>query len=88
MTRIKMAEKDLTQFVLSDYLVIFLSILFGYVISVFFSGWGALIKHSGNVKIYWVHLGWTLLVFADIIEVWWGLWPRRKNLVSISDISY
>jgi len=75
-----MAGQDSRQFQLSDYLIIFLSILFGYAVSLFFSGWGALIKHSAYVKIYWVHLGWTILIFLDLIEVWWGLWPRREKL--------
>lgn len=74
-----MAGQDSRQFQLSDYLVIFLSILFGYVVSQFFSGWGSIIRHSTNVKIYWIHLGWTVLVFVNIIEAWWGMWRIRDK---------
>jgi hypothetical protein len=75
-----MVEKDIKYFALSDYLIIFLSILFGYAISIFFSGWGAFIKNSADVKIYWLHLGWTILILIDIIETWWGLWKVREKI--------
>lgn len=75
-----MADKDGKQLALSDYLVIFLSIMFGYAISVFFSGWGAFIKNSANVKICWLHLGWTILILINIIETWWGLWKVRETI--------
>jgi hypothetical protein len=27
---------------------------------------------------YWVHVGWTVLVFLGLIQIWWGTWQYRE----------
>lgn len=60
----------------TEYLVVFIAIIFGYVGAEYFQGWGWMMRNRGEVKVYWQHLLWTLFAFIMFIQNWWGIWPR------------
>jgi hypothetical protein len=59
-----------------EYLTVFNAILFGYVGAEFFQGWGNMIRSRKNLKNYWQHIMWTVLMFTLFIQNWYGIWPR------------
>lgn len=59
-----------------EYLTVFNAILFGYVGAEYYQGWGNMIRSRKNVKIYWQHILWTILLFTLFIQNWYGIWPR------------
>jgi len=64
----------------TEYLTIFSAIIFGYVGSEYFKGWGVLIRNRQIIKISWTHLTWTIFSFLLFIQNWWGIWPRIKYI--------
>jgi len=62
----------------TEYLIVFIAIVFGYVGAEYFEGWGALVKNRKNIKSYWQHLLWTNFAFLTFIQNWWGIWPRTE----------
>ncbi|MEL7005089.1 MAG: hypothetical protein AAFN93_20470 [Bacteroidota bacterium] len=64
----------------TEYLTVFSAIIFGYVGSEYFQGWGALIRNRRIIKISWTHLAWTIFSFLLFIQNWWGIWPRIKYI--------
>ncbi|MEM8566275.1 MAG: hypothetical protein AAGF85_07420 [Bacteroidota bacterium] len=64
----------------TEYLTVFIAIIFGYVGAEYFMGWGAMIRNRTMIKIYWQHLLWTIFAFLVFIQNWWGIWPRTKLL--------
>lgn len=59
-----------------EYLTVFNAILFGYVGAEFFQGWGNMIRSRKDLKNYWQHILWTVLMFTLFIQNWYGIWPR------------
>lgn len=74
------SDHKFIEFPFADYLLVFISIIVGYVVTEFFSGWGGLIRNRKNVKLYWLHLCWTFNFFIQLIENWWWLWGNRLKL--------
>lgn len=68
------------EFPFADYLLVFISIIVGYVVTEFFAGWGGLIRNRSQVEIYWLHLLWTINFFIQLIENWWWMWGNRIKL--------
>lgn len=60
----------------TEYLTVFSAIIFGYVGSEYFQGWGTLIRNRRIIKVYWHHIFWTIFSFLLFIQNWWGIWPR------------
>ncbi len=75
-----MKEEHFIEFPFADYLLVFISIIVGYVVTEFFAGWGGLIRNRKQIKIYWLHLAWTINFFVQLIENWWWLWGNRLKL--------
>jgi len=71
--------KNFTQ---TEYLIIFVAILYGYVASVFFIGWGTLIRSFKLHEVHWYHLVWTVFAFVLLVDIWWGSWLKTERLVS------
>lgn len=59
-----------------EYLTVFNAILFGYVGAEYYQGWGNMIRSRKNLKNYWQHILWTILMFTLFIQNWYGIWPR------------
>ncbi|MGK7392647.1 MAG: hypothetical protein ACNS60_19995 [Candidatus Cyclobacteriaceae bacterium M2_1C_046] len=66
----------------TEYLVIFLAIIFGYVGAEYFQGWGWMIRNRKEVKNYWQHTLWTIFAFVMFIQNWWGIWPRTRLITN------
>ncbi|MEM6522837.1 MAG: hypothetical protein AAF693_03550 [Bacteroidota bacterium] len=66
----------------TEYLTVFIAIIFGYVGAEYFMGWGAMIRNRTMIKIYWQHLLWTIFAFLVFIQNWWGIWPRTQLLTN------
>ncbi|MCG8391016.1 MAG: hypothetical protein MJA30_36035 [Cytophagales bacterium] len=62
----------------TEYLTVFIAIIFGYVGAEYFIGWGSMIRNRAKITIYWQHVLWTLFAFLVLIQNWWGIWPRTK----------
>ncbi|MDH5367684.1 MAG: hypothetical protein OEW67_11885 [Cyclobacteriaceae bacterium] len=75
-----------TGFTQNEYLTIFIAILYGYVASVFFLGWGALIRSFKLNEVHWYHLAWTIIAFMLLVDIWWASWG--KTAIVVSNITY
>lgn len=64
----------------TEYLTVFIAIIFAYVGAEYFQGWGALVRNRKKIKSYWQHLLWTVFAFITFIQNWWGIWPRTEFL--------
>jgi hypothetical protein len=59
-----------------EHLTIFLSLIYGYVITEYFNGWSRLFH---KFKFEWdllFYAFWTLVCFALLIEKWWSIWTN------------
>jgi len=65
---------------LSDFLLIFLSFVYGYVVTVYLAGWSSMIHDKNGHRYYWVHSFWTIIGFLFTVQAWWGLWPDRIGI--------
>ncbi len=61
-----------------EYLLVFNTVVFGVVATEFFTGWGNMLRHRENVKVYALHFGWTIFMFLTFIQNWYGIWPRTQ----------
>lgn len=75
-----MEDHKFLEFPFADYLLVFISIIVGYVVTEFFNGWGTLLRNRKQIKFYWLHLFWTFNFFIQLIENWWWLWGNRIKL--------
>lgn len=66
----------------TEYLIVFIAIVFGYVGAEYFGGWGALVKNRKSIKSYWQHILWTNFAFLTFIQNWWGIWPRTEFITN------
>ncbi|MDH5397978.1 MAG: hypothetical protein OEX02_07520 [Cyclobacteriaceae bacterium] len=69
-----------TQFSHREYLTIFVAIIYGYVATTFFEGWGSLIRNSKLSEIHWYHLIWTIFAFLLLVDMWWSSWQKIELL--------
>ena len=54
-----------------EYISTLLSIIIGLGITHLFVGISRLINNPRKLKIYWIHLLWTLFIFLYLISFWW-----------------
>lgn len=59
-----------------EHLTVFTSMIYGYIITLFFVGWSRLIK-SGFHGFSWTQVFWTFFAFLILIDMWWGFWNRN-----------
>lgn len=65
---------------LSNYLLVFYSIVVGFVATEFLAGWRELIRNRNRYTFYSLHIGWTILAFILLIQNWWGSWQDRLSI--------
>jgi hypothetical protein len=68
------------EFPFADFLLVFISILVGYVVTEFFAGWGGMIHNRDSVKVYWLHICWTINFFFQLMVNWWWIWGNRIKI--------
>ncbi|MDH5602693.1 MAG: hypothetical protein OEY51_02070 [Cyclobacteriaceae bacterium] len=62
-----------------EYLIVFISIIYGFVAAEYFYGWGGLLlKSYKNTSLYYIL--WTVFEFVFMITLWWGSWIRSTGL--------
>ena len=64
----------------SNYLLIFYSIIVGFVATEFLAGWRRLIRNRSQYTLSPLHIGWTILGFLLLIQSWWGSWLDRDSI--------
>ena len=64
--------------VFQRFLLTFYTIVYGIIVSQFFSGWENLIRFRDKIRLYNIHLLWTILAFLFVIQTWWGLWRYKE----------
>jgi len=60
-----------------EYLSVLVSIVIALALSELVQGWGALIRRRSDVRLYPLHLAWSVLVFLLMVQWWWGFWQYR-----------
>ncbi len=60
-----------------EHLSIFISIIYGYVITIYFEGWASLFKMKSSAFSTTQFL-WSLFSFLFLIDIWWGAWSRNE----------
>ena len=63
-----------------EYLTVFNAIIFGVIASEFFNGWGTMVRYRDTIKIYWLHLAWSIFAFLTLIQNWFANWPRTHYI--------
>ena len=70
-----------------EYIIIFVSIIFGYVASEFFNGWGKLLRSRKTIEAHWDYIALTIFFFVMLIDFWWlsYLWYTKvvMNIYSL-----
>ncbi|HYC84444.1 MAG TPA: hypothetical protein VEB86_04445, partial [Chryseosolibacter sp.] len=64
------------QFSFSEYLVTFITFVYGFIVAKFLEGWTAFLKNRRLIRFNIDYILWTLLVFGLIIDYWWRLYER------------
>lgn len=70
--------KEINGFTHTEYLIVFVAMIFAYVGAEYFQGWGSMLRNRKRIKFYWQHLLWTIFAFTTFIQNWWGIWPRTE----------
>lgn len=61
-----------------EYLSVLLSIVIAFAMSETLSGWGQMIRMRDRVRVYPLHLGWSVLAVLLMVQWWWGFWEYRE----------
>jgi hypothetical protein len=57
-----------------EYLSVLMSIVIAFAMSEVLSGWGQMIRLRDRVRVYPLHLGWSVLGVLLMVQWWWGFW--------------
>jgi hypothetical protein len=63
---------------LFEYLGVLISVVMGLGITHLLTGISKVIQHRDTVRVYWVHVLWTVNILLYIIVIWWGLFWWSK----------
>jgi hypothetical protein len=70
----------------SEYLTIFWSLLFAFVVAEYVISCGKLIKYYKRISFYWEFIAWLIVLLFDFIITWYFNWLRmvyiNENLFS------
>ncbi len=59
-----------------EYLTVLYAIVYGFIISMYFSGWGDMIRSRKHLSFDIEHLLWTIFTFTMFVFNWYGTWHR------------
>ncbi len=73
-----------------EYIIIFVSIIFGYVASEFFNGWGRFLRNRREIEVHWDYVALTIFFFIMFLDFWWlsYTWYTKVVLNIFSLISF
>jgi hypothetical protein len=60
-----------------EYIIVLISIILGMGITQILTGVSGMILRWEQLKIYWPHLGWIILIFVFHIQEWWVTYELR-----------
>lgn len=60
-----------------EYLSVLVSIVIALGMSEVVSVWGRLLRRRREVRLCWIHAGWSLFVLVLMAQLWWGFWNYR-----------
>src|SRR5476649_2702355 len=60
-----------------DYLSVLISIVLGLGITNLLTGFAALIRNRGRVRVYWPMPIWMITLFLIHIQTWWAMFGLR-----------
>lgn len=63
-------------FSFSEYLVTFITFLYGFIVAKFLEGWTFFLKNRRIIRFNIEYILWTLLVFGTLVDFWWNLYNR------------
>lgn len=63
-----------------EHLTLFVTFIYGFIISRFFSGWSYILEHIRSIQFSKEHFAWSLLAFVLLIDFWWGSWERESYI--------
>ncbi len=58
---------------LFEYLGVLVSVIMGLGITHLLTGVSKVIQRRDSVRVYWVHLVWTVNILLYILVIWWGM---------------
>jgi hypothetical protein len=63
------------------HLSVLISVILGLALTHLLRGLSKLIQQRTTVKIYWVHVVWTINLIAYVLAVWWGManWNKLQT---------
>ncbi|MBV9345910.1 MAG: hypothetical protein JOZ03_13085 [Gammaproteobacteria bacterium] len=68
-----------------DYFSILVSIILGLALTHLLRGLGKQIQMSRQIRVYWVHILWTINVVFQVLVLWWGMfWWKYLSTWPIS----
>ena len=59
-----------------EYLIVFNAIIYGFITSYYFTGWGNMIQNRKKIVFSYEHLTWTIFTFLSLLTNWYGTWHR------------
>ena len=62
-----------------EFLSVFISIVLALGVSGILSSWGQEIRFRKDVRHYWLHAVWGVLLLLVMVQAWWGLWRLRER---------
>ena len=64
----------------TEYLTIFVALIFALAVGEFFLSLGNLIRHRQKIKVYWEYILWLFVILDFFIIAWYTGWPRLEYL--------
>lgn len=64
----------------TEYLTVFLALVFALAVGEFFLSVGNLIRHRNKIKWYWEFQLWLFIILDFFIIAWFSGWPRLEYL--------
>lgn len=69
-------QRDVDGFSYVEYLIVFNAIIYGFITSMYLTGWGNMIQNRKRLTISIEHLAWTIFSFVLFVSNWYGAWHR------------
>lgn len=64
---------------LFEFLMVLVSLIIGFGLAELLSGVARIIRHREEVKLYWIHSLFILIVFLALLQTWWEIWGVRET---------
>jgi hypothetical protein len=64
-----------------EYIIVFVSIVFGYIASEFFNGWGRFLRNRTTIQAHWDYIALTIFFFIIFLDFWWLSYTWYVNVV-------